>query len=143
MSVPSGPLSWTEGDATPPLFLSLVAYVFAVFLAAGAAFGRVTGSVRGGGDIVRMMTAAMADLAPYLLLVFVAAHFVVLLAWSNLGQIAALAMAGALLQASLPPAVLLGAVVLIAAALDFVVPSASAKWAVMAPVLVPPLLLAA
>lgn len=142
MSLPPGPLSAAAGDAMPPLFPSLVAYVFAVFLVTGAAFGVVTGSVRRTGDVLRMMTAAMADLAPYLVLVFVAAHFVALLSWSNLGQITAVAAAGALQQAPLPPAVLLGAVVLIAAALDFVVPSASAKWAVMAPVLVPALLLA-
>ncbi|MDP6413504.1 MAG: AbgT family transporter, partial [Gammaproteobacteria bacterium] len=73
-----------------PLFQSLVAGFFVLFLAAGWAYGSAAGSVNDHRDIVRMMSEAMADLAYYLVLAFAAAHFVAMFNWSNLGLIFAI-----------------------------------------------------
>jgi len=124
-----------------PLFQSLVAGFFVLFLATGWAFGAAAGSVSSHRDIVRMMSEAMSDLAYYLVLAFAAAHFVALFNWSNLGLIFAINGAAVLEGSNLPDAILLALIILFGASINLFVGSASAKWALLAPVLVPMLML--
>jgi aminobenzoyl-glutamate transport protein len=72
---------------------------------------------------------------------FFAAQFVSLFSWSNLGLV--LAVNGAEVLQELQPPMLINLVmfVLMAASINLVVGSASAKWAVLAPVFVPMLML--
>ncbi len=133
-------------DASPearfnPLYQSLVAGFFILFFAAGWAYGSATGVVKTHRDIVRMMSEAMGDLAYYLVLAFAAAHFVAMFNWSNLGLILAIKGAAVLEGSSLPDAVLLGFIILFGSFINLFVGSASAKWALLAPVLVPMLML--
>ena len=67
-----------------PLFRSLVAGFFILFLVTGWAYGTASGSVNSHRDIVRMMSESMSDLSYYLVLAFAAAHFVAMFNWSNL-----------------------------------------------------------
>jgi aminobenzoyl-glutamate transport protein len=124
-----------------PFYQSLVAGFFILFLAAGWAYGATTGSVKSHRDIVRMMSEAMADLSYYLVLAFAAAHFVAMFSWSNLGLIFAVKGAGLIGSTELPMAVLLVLVILMTALINLFIGSASAKWALLAPVLVPMLML--
>ena len=59
-----------------PFYKSLVAAFFVLFLLSGWAYGKGAGTVENHRDLVKMMTGAMEDLAYYLVLAFVAAHFV-------------------------------------------------------------------
>jgi aminobenzoyl-glutamate transport protein len=124
-----------------PFFRSLVGGFFVLFLACGWAYGSVAGSVSDHRDIVRMMTEAMSDLAYYLVLSFAAAHFVAMFAWSNLGLIFAIQGADAIRAAELPMVLVLASLVLLTGLVNLFVGSASAKWALLAPVLVPMLML--
>jgi aminobenzoyl-glutamate transport protein len=124
-----------------PLYQSLVAGFFALFLAAGWAYGSAAGTVKGHRDVVKMMTGAMKDLGYYLVLAFAAAHFVAMFNWSNLGLILAVHGADAIEGSGLPPWALLALVVLFAALVNLFIGSASAKWALLAPVMVPMLML--
>jgi len=124
-----------------PLYQSLVAGFFVLFLAAGWAYGATTGTVQTHRDIVRMMSEAMADLGYYLVLAFTAAHFVAMFNWSNLGLIFAIGGASALEASNLPMAVLLALVVIFTGLINLFVGSASAKWALLGPFIVPMLML--
>lgn len=124
-----------------PLFQSLVAGFFILFLAAGWAYGSAAGTVKSHRDIVKMMSDAMSDLAYYLVLAFAAAHFVAMFNWSNLGLIFAINGAAFLEGSNLPDAVLLALIILFGSFINLFVGSASAKWALLAPVLVPMLML--
>src|SRR5690606_11245932 len=106
------------------------------FFACGWAYGAAAGTVKNHRDAVKMMSGAMGDLAYYLVLAFAAAHFVAMFNWSNLGLIFAVQGAGAIEHSGLPMPVLLVLIVLFAAVVNLFVGSASAKWALMAPVLV-------
>lgn len=124
-----------------PMLQSLVAGFFILFLCMGWVYGAITGSVKGHRDIVKMMAGAMGHLAYYLVLAFAAAHFVALFNWTNLGLIVAVNGADLLRASGLPAPALLGSIVLMAAFVNLLVGSASAKWALLAPVLVPMLML--
>lgn len=134
-------------ESAPPetrynaLFQSLVAGFFVLFLAAGWAYGSAAGKIKNHRDVVKMMREAMGDLAYYLVLAYAAAHFVAMFNWSNLGLIFAIKGAGLLESASLPDPLLLALIVLFCGTLNLFIGSASAKWALLAPVLVPMLML--
>jgi aminobenzoyl-glutamate transport protein len=124
-----------------PLLQSLVAAFFLLFLVTGIAYGRAAGVNKNHRDDIRMISAGMASMAYYIVMAFVAAHFVALFNWSNLGIIMAINGAEVLGRLSLPPALLVGAIVLMSANINLLIGSASAKWGMLAPVLVPMLML--
>ncbi|WP_265530434.1 AbgT family transporter [Sphingomicrobium marinum] len=124
-----------------PFYQSLVAGFFVLFLLSAWAYGAAAGTIKNHRDLVKMMSGAMEDLAYYLVLAFAAAHFVEMFGWSNLGLILAVNGADFLQGFNLPAPVLLAAIVLFSGFLNLFVGSASAKWALLAPVLVPMLIL--
>ncbi|MEM7124246.1 MAG: AbgT family transporter, partial [Pseudomonadota bacterium] len=124
-----------------PLYQSLVAGCMVLFLASGWVYGAVTGSIKTHRDLVKMMGESMADLGYYLVLAFAAAHFVAMFGWSNLGLILAIDGAEFLRWTDLPGPVLLGGLVILTGVINLFVGSASAKWALLAPILVPMLML--
>lgn len=132
-----------------PLFRSLVAAFLIIFLAAGWAYGAAAGTIKNHKDLVGMMAKGMQDMGYYLVLAFAAAHFVAMFGWSNLGFISAVHGAdginGIKESGILPDAIvlpiILGLIVIFSGILNLFVGSASAKWALLAPVLVPMLML--
>ena len=124
-----------------PLFQSLVAGFCVIFLAAGWAYGAAAGTVRNHRDLIDMMKGAMGDMAYYLVLSFAAAHFVAMFNWSNLGLIFAIHGAAVLESSNMPDTLLMASIILFGAVLNLFIGSASAKWALLAPVLVPMLML--
>ncbi|MCC5981323.1 MAG: AbgT family transporter, partial [Oceanicaulis sp.] len=124
-----------------PFFSSLVAGFLVLFLAAGIAYGMAAGTIKTHRDTVEMMAGGMKDMGYYLVLAFAAAYFVEMFNLSNLGIISAVNGANAIQQSGLPLPIVLGLIVLFAGVLNLFVGSASAKWAFMAPILVPMLML--
>jgi len=127
--------------ALVPFFSSLVAGFMILFVFAGVAYGRAAGTIKSHRDIVDMMAGAMKDMGYYLVLAFFAAYFVEMFNQSQLGLISAVNGANAIQASGLPLPLVIGLIVLFAGLLNLFVGSASAKWALMAPVLVPMLML--
>lgn len=128
-------------DRLGPLFRSLVAGFLVLFLAAGWAYGAAANTINNHRDLVAMMSEAMKDMGYYLVLAFAAAHFVAMFGWSNLGLISAVHGADAIRASGLPLPIVLGLLVILTGVLNLFVGSASAKWALLAPVFVPMLIL--
>lgn len=124
-----------------PFYSSLVAAFFLLFLLTGWAYGRATGAIKDHRDIVNMMAESMKDMGCYLVLAFAAAHFVAMFEWSNLGLITAVHGAAGIQSTGLPLPLVLGLMVIFAGVLNLFIGSASAKWALLAPILVPMLML--
>ncbi|KWV90828.1 AbgT family transporter [Erythrobacter sp. YT30] len=124
-----------------PLYQSLVGGFFLLFLLTGWAYGQASGSIKDHRDLVGMMSESMKDMGYYLVLAFAAAHFVAMFSWSNLGLISAVHGADAIQSTGLPLPLVLGLMVLFSGLLNLFVGSASAKWALLAPILVPMLML--
>jgi aminobenzoyl-glutamate transport protein len=131
----AGPAQWT------PFFRSLVAGFFLMFLLSGCVYGLRTGAIRKDSDVVRLAAESIAAMAPYIVLAFVASHFIAMFSWSNLGAILAIKGADALRASGAPLPLILTGVTILGATLDMFIASASAKWAALGPVLVPMLML--
>jgi aminobenzoyl-glutamate transport protein len=82
-----------------------------------------------------MISEGMARMSCYIVMAFVAAHFVALFNWSNLGLILAISGAAGLARLALPAPILVTAIVVLAASGTLVIGSASAKWGLLAAML--------
>jgi aminobenzoyl-glutamate transport protein len=123
--------------ALQPFFAALVPGFALLFFLPGLVFGKATGRIQGAGDAIAMMQEGVKSLAPYIVFVFFAAHFVAMFNWSRLGPILAIDGAEAIRAMGLPAPLLLVAVLLMSSFLDLFIGSASAKWSALAPVVVP------
>lgn len=120
-----------------PLYGSIIAALFLLFLLTGAVFGRAVGTVKNSNDIIAMMREGVKTIAPYLVFVFFAAHFVAMFNWSGIGPIVAISGAEKLQGMGLPAPLLLVCVLLLSSLLDLFIGSATAKWSVLSSVVVP------
>ena len=133
---PDGEL--TAGSA--PLMRSIVPLIFLIFLLPGIVFGYVAKTVSGHRDIIAGMTQAMNGLAYYLVMAFFASLFIAEFGRSNLGALLALEGAAILKAAALPAFITVIGAIVITGVVNLFVGSASAKWALLAPILVPMLM---
>ena len=120
-----------------PFMRGIVAFIFISATLAGIAFGLGAGTIRSDSDIMNGMGKSMETLGLYMVLVFFAAQFVAYFKWTNLGLIFAIKGADLLKASGLGPIPLMLAFVLLSALINLSMGSASAKWAIMAPVFVP------
>ncbi len=124
-----------------PFLNGIVAIIFIVFVIPGFVFGRVTGSMRSDRDVIDGMAKSMSTLGLYIVIVFFAAQFVAFFGWTNLGQIVAVTGAQFLENIGLTgPAVFVG-FIMVSGFVNLMLGSASAQWAVTAPIFVPMLML--
>ncbi|MEC7547945.1 MAG: AbgT family transporter [Pseudomonadota bacterium] len=124
-----------------PFMKGIVVVISIYALLSGYIYGRVSGRWRSGRDLIDAMEASMATMAGYLVLMFFAAQFVAYFAWSNLGIILAVQGADLLTEINAPAPILLVVFIFVAALINLFVGSGSAKWALLAPVFVPMLML--
>ena len=130
------------GDLLRSPFMSgIVSLIFFGGVFVGLAYGLGARTMRSDADVVKAMGKAMETLGTYLVLVFFAAQFVAFFNWTNLGLILAIEGAELLRALDLGTVPLVIAVVMTAALINLFVGSASAKWAIMAPVFIPMLML--
>lgn len=140
-TVPQDGLLRSADGHLQPFYKGMIALMMLGFLLPGLAYGVVTKKIRSDKDAVNMAAESMADLGHYIVLAFMAAHLIVLFQWSNLGIIIAIKGATLLQQLELQGIILILAFMLVTGLIDLFIGSASAKWALMAPVFVPMLML--
>jgi aminobenzoyl-glutamate transport protein len=120
-----------------PALKGVVTLIFLFGFITGVAYGIGAGTIKSTNDIAKGMAKAMSTLGPYIALVFFAAQFVAYFKQSNLGVIIALNGALFLKSLGLGAIPLILSFVILSAFLNLFMGSASAKWAIMAPVFVP------
>ncbi len=120
-----------------PFMHGIVTFIFLGGLLAGLTYGLAAGTFKSDSDVVEGMKESMETLGLFLVLVFFAAQFVAYFKYTNLGMIVAIKGAGALKASGLGPIPLMLSFIILSAALNMTMGSASAKWAFMAPVFVP------
>lgn len=120
-----------------PLIKGVVAMLFIVAGAMGLVYGFTTKAFKNDSDVMDGMAKSMKTLATYLVLVFFAAQFVAYFKWSNLGIILAVKGADALMASDIGLIPLMILFILLSAAINMLMGSASAKWAILAPIFIP------
>ncbi|MGQ9632666.1 MAG: AbgT family transporter [Bryobacteraceae bacterium] len=125
------------GVLDSPFLSGIVTILFLMFLIPGLAYGLATGSIRKDSDIIEAMGKTMSTLGVYIVLVFFAAQFVAFFGWTHLGIITAIKGAALLKSVGLTGIPSMVAFVAVAAFMNLFMGSASAKWAILAPVFVP------
>jgi len=125
------------GMLSSPLIRGVVAMLFITAGATGLAYGFTTGAFKNDADVMKGMAASMKTMAVYLVLVFFAAQFVAYFKWSNLGIILAVKGANLLMSADIGLIPLMILFILLAATINMLMGSASAKWAIIAPIFIP------
>jgi len=136
----ASPFRAPDGSLTgvgSPLMQGLIPLLLLLTLLPSIVYGMVAGTLRSHRDVVEGMAATMSSMGYYVVMVFFAALFTKAFADSNIGALLALKGAATLKALGLPAAVTILGIVLLTAAVDVVVPSASAKYALLAPILVP------
>ncbi len=124
-----------------PFLRGIVALIFVFFLVPGFVYGRVVGTMRNDRDVIDGMAQAMSTLGLYIVLVFFAAQFVKFFDWTNLGAVTAVTGATFLEAISFTGPLIFFFFILICAFINLMLGSASAQWAVTAPIFVPMLML--
>jgi len=127
--------------AGSPFLKSIVAFIFIYFALAGIVYGRVVKTINSSNDVVHAMSHAMSTMGAYIVLVFFAAQFVAYFKWTNLGAVLAVTGATALDNLGLTGPVLFFFFIGVCGLINLSLGSASAQWAVTAPIFIPMLML--
>jgi aminobenzoyl-glutamate transport protein len=137
LTVPQNGLFRDAAGELKPFYASIVPLIMIFFLGAGLTFGLKAGTIKSDKDVSRMLSETMSSLGPFVALVFIMAQFVAFFSWSNIGIVIAIKGAAILKGIGFTGLPLLFSFILVTAFLNLFMGSASAKWAIMAPVFVP------
>lgn len=146
ISVPGAPLRDRSTDGNileelTPFFASLEVLITALFIVPGIVFGVLQKRIRNDKDIAKMASDSMSAMGAYVVLAFVAGQFVAYFNHTNLGSVTAVKGANLLHELGLKGIPLLLMFIFVSSLMNLFVGSASAKWAFMAPIFVPMLML--
>jgi aminobenzoyl-glutamate transport protein len=120
-----------------PFLSGIVAFIFLISFIVSIAYGWGAGTLKNDKEIMNGMAKAISTLSIYVVLVFFASQFVAYFKWTNLGLIFAVKGAEFLKASGLGPIPLMLAFVLFSAGINMFMGSASAKWALLAPIFIP------
>lgn len=132
-----------EGEITSfsaPLMQSIVPLIFIIFLIPGVVYGLVAKTFKTSRDIIESMTKSMSGMSYYIVMAFFCALFIDAFGKSNLGALLALKGATGLQAMSLPAEVTIVGIIVLTGFVNIFIGSASAKWALIAPIMVPMLM---
>lgn len=141
MIIPANGVLRAADGSLNPFYNSIVPLMFILFFVAGLVYGLIAKTIKGDKDVSKMTAEAMGTMGGYIVLAFVAAHLVEFFIWSNLGSILAISGAAALQNIGFVGIPLLVAFILVSSLINLIIGSASAKWAILAPIFVPMLML--
>lgn len=139
----SSPLRAPSGQLTvsaAPLMAAIVPLIFLFFLIPGLVYGYTAGTFTSHRDVIAGMSKTMSTMSYYLVMAFCAAQFIFLFNKSNVGALLALKGAATLQALALPSAVTIVGIIALTAFVNLLIGSASAKWALLAPIFVPMLM---
>ena len=123
-----------------PLMQSIVPLIFLLFLIPGLVYGIAIGKVKTSRDFIEGMSKAMSGMGYYLVIMFFIAQFVYAFGQSNLGVLLAIKGAEVLKAMALPAGITITGIIFLTGFINLFVGSASAKWALLAPIFIPMLM---
>lgn len=131
----------TGGLKGSPFLKGIVVLIFVMFAIPGFVYGKIAGTMKNDRDVIEGMARSMSSMGLYIALVFFAAQFVAFFKYTNLGTVLAVEGAALLIQLDLKGPEVFLLFILMCGLVNLSLGSASAQWAVTAPVFVPMLML--
>ncbi|WP_282019940.1 AbgT family transporter [Planomicrobium okeanokoites] len=125
------------GIVQSPFMSSLVPIITILFFIPGLFYGIATKNIKNDKDVASHLTDTMASMGMFIVLAFTAGQFVAYFAESNMGMVIGVYGAEFLQGANLTGIPLILGFIFITGVINLFIGSASAKWAMMAPVFVP------
>lgn len=140
--LPHAPLQGSDGSymarlIQSPFMKSLVPVITILFFVPSLAYGIVTGRIRSDRDVAHHLADSLGAMGIFMALAFTAGQFVAFFDESNLGSILAIRGADFLQGIHLSGIPLILLFIVITAGINLFIGSASAKWAILAPIFVP------
>ncbi|MEH6503549.1 MAG: AbgT family transporter [Cycloclasticus sp.] len=127
----------TGGIIKSPFMSGLIALIAISAGIMGSLYGWLSGRFKSHVDVIESMEKTMALMATYIVLMFFAAQFVNYFSWTNLGLILAINGADVLQNSGLGTIPLMLGFIFFCTFANLFIGSASAKWAIMAPIFIP------
>lgn len=124
-----------------PFMSSLVVVILILFFVPGLVYGIVTKSIKNDKDVANHLSNTMASMGMFIVLAFTAGQFVAFFNETNMGLLLGVYGAEFLESIHLTGIPLIIAFILLTAFVNLFIGSASAKWAIMAPIFVPMMML--
>lgn len=124
--------------ATSPFMSGIIITVTLFLLVPGAAFGFASGKYHKVDDMFGDIVEGFREMAGYIFMCFFIAQFTSYFNWSNLGSVIAIKGAEGLYALHIEHAIpLLIGLIIVSCIVNLFIGSASAKWAILAPVFIP------
>lgn len=140
--LPGGPLHGTESDSGRIRWVqAIVPIIFVSFLIPGIVYGTSVGRIKREKDVTDLLVESMRDMAAVIVVYFFAAQFIRYFDYSNLGRMLSMCGGQWLAQAEISNSVLLIGFVIVVMGMNLLIASMSAKYAIMAPIFVPMLMM--
>jgi aminobenzoyl-glutamate transport protein len=139
-AIPGAPLRNPDtgkiiGDS--PFMDSLIVIIMLVFYVAGYLYGRGAGTIKGHLDVIETITKSWAGLASLLFLFLLIAQFIAYFNFSNIAEVLAVKLGDILEDMNIGAVWLLIGFIFLSIIVDFIIPQAIAKWALLAPIFIP------
>lgn len=139
----TSPLRAADGQLTSfdaPIMQAIVPLIFLIFVTPGVIYGFGTGKFAKSADVVGAMGNTMGSMKSFMVMAFFCAQFLKSFGDSNLGTLIALSGAEMLQAMNLPGQITIVGMILLTAVVNLLIGSASAKWALIGPIMVPMLM---
>lgn len=137
LSIPENSFFRDENGELTYLFKSIIPLIILIFFFPGLVYGYISGTIKSSNDIVDMLNSGMGTMASYIVIAFAAGQFLHYFNWSELDMIIAVKGAGYISNIGLTGLPLFMTFLIFSMLLNLSISSASAKWAILAPVFVP------
>lgn len=137
LSIPENSFFRDDNGGLTYLFKSIIPIIILIFFFPGLVYGKISGSIKDSKDIVEMLNSGMITMSSYIVIAFAAGQFLHYFSWSDLDIVIAVKGAGFIQNIGLTGMPLLLTFLLFSMLLNLSISSASAKWAILAPVFVP------
>lgn len=137
LTVPANGILRKDGDINGFIHDGLVPTIMLFFLIPGLFYGIGAKTIKNDKDVAKLISQSLGSMGGYLALAFVAAQFINYFAYTNLGTILAVKGANFLKSTGFTGIPLIIGFILVTGLINLFIGSASAKWAIMAPVFIP------
>lgn len=136
LRAPDGSLTSSKA----PLMQAIIPLLLVIFSLPGLVYGYAVGTFKNSNDVTKAMENVVTTLIGFIVFAFFAAQFLYAFKMSNLGTLIAVSGAESLKALAMPAGLTILGIILLTALLNFMITSATSKWAILAPIFVPMLM---